>query len=207
MEQSFQTLNSLHYSGEKRGFPFEKFITKMSECFETMKEYGDPYTEMRKVREFLTRISDPKLESAKAAINISPLHSKSCQMASDFLSQHISTQIATRNISSTKTSKTNLRNTKNARKNYTPIRKFGSKKAKPNFPGKDKFGKLNSGKGKPKPTNSFIPCFIWDTLDYEKKKKYLDEKKRNRNSTSNQNNVRETSSVKTENGITDKSSE
>ena len=42
----------------------------MAECFETMREYGEPYTEKRKVQEFLTRISDSKLESVKASVNI-----------------------------------------------------------------------------------------------------------------------------------------
>ena len=54
----------------------------MAECFEILSEYGEPVPEKRKVRELLTRISDPKLESAKAAVNISTLHSKSFQMAS-----------------------------------------------------------------------------------------------------------------------------
>ena len=35
MEQSFHIFILLHYNGEKKGYPFDKFITKISECFKT----------------------------------------------------------------------------------------------------------------------------------------------------------------------------
>ena len=91
-------------------------------------------------------------------------------MASDFLSQHISTQVTTRNISSTKSTSPRTQGQKSRRKFNTPSRKHNLKK-----PDKNRAGKGNKTKNNSKPGN-YIPNYIWETLDQDNKVKFLEER-------------------------------
>ena len=82
-------------------------------------------------------------------------------MATDFMSQHISTINSTRNVGATNTSK--------RFSNKVPNKAF---KGKHNKDKGKRFGNQSKHRGYDKPKSDRLPKYIWDSLESETKKKF-----------------------------------
>jgi hypothetical protein len=67
-EDTYKTIESVHYKGERATFTFEHFSGILTKGYNDLQRYGEPVLEAKKVRDLLSKITDPKLESAKQAI-------------------------------------------------------------------------------------------------------------------------------------------
>jgi hypothetical protein len=64
VDDAYSLLDHLSYSGEKKGFTFEKFVQCHMECFLELALFNEPILETKKVQDFLNRISAPKLQAS-----------------------------------------------------------------------------------------------------------------------------------------------
>jgi hypothetical protein len=69
-EEAYKTIKGLHYKGGHTTFTFEHFTGILTKSYYDLQCFGKPVLKSKKVRDLLTKISDPKLESAKQAIRI-----------------------------------------------------------------------------------------------------------------------------------------
>jgi hypothetical protein len=67
-EDTYKAIENAHYKGERATFTFEHFTGILTKGYNDLQQYGEPVLEAKKVRDLLSKISDPKLESAKQAI-------------------------------------------------------------------------------------------------------------------------------------------
>ncbi len=91
----------MHYKGERSTFTFEHFSGLLTKAYNDLQRYGEPIIESKKVRDVLNKVSDPKLESAKQAICISPEYKNNFSMAFIFIAESVETidRTKTRSIS------------------------------------------------------------------------------------------------------------
>jgi hypothetical protein len=90
-EESYKIIEGVHYKGERVTFTFEHFTGILTKGYNDLQRYGEPVLEAKKVRDLLTKISDPKLESAKQAIRINPQYKNSFDLAINFLAESVET--------------------------------------------------------------------------------------------------------------------
>jgi hypothetical protein len=67
-----RTLTTTFYDGQKRSFTFDKFVEKHRSAHQDLAEYGEPVSEDRKVRCFLTGVTAPALLTVKNSVNANP---------------------------------------------------------------------------------------------------------------------------------------
>ena len=73
VRQAHRDMQSLHYTGRNRNFPFSKYVTRHQQCHNILeeKDNDEQVTETMKIEHFLNGISDPLLETSKAAVRAS----------------------------------------------------------------------------------------------------------------------------------------
>ncbi len=69
-EDTYKAIENVHYKGEHATFPFKHFAGVLTKAYNDLQCYGEPVLEAKKVWDLLSKITDPKLESAKQAIRI-----------------------------------------------------------------------------------------------------------------------------------------
>ncbi len=98
VEDAYAALESTHYEGECKGFTFEKFVEKHNEAFLELSCYGEPVLEIKKVRNFLSRINAPELAAAKQQVCVTPALLANFQEAANFIALIAPLKIASRDI-------------------------------------------------------------------------------------------------------------
>ena len=88
-EDAYKALDVVHYKGERSTFTFEHFAGIMTKAYNDLQRYGEPVLENKKVRDLLSKISDPRLESAKQAIRINEAYKNNFSMAVNFIAQSV----------------------------------------------------------------------------------------------------------------------
>jgi hypothetical protein len=88
-EETYKAVEAAHYKGERSTFTFEHFTGILTKGYNDLQRYGEPVLESKKVRDLLSKISDPKLESAKQAVRINPQYKNSFSMAINFLAESV----------------------------------------------------------------------------------------------------------------------
>jgi hypothetical protein len=86
VEEAYNTLETLVYEGEQKGFTFEKFSERQLECYLELSRFNEPILESKKVRDLLNRIKAPELAAAKQQIKASPHLANNFEEAINFLS-------------------------------------------------------------------------------------------------------------------------
>jgi len=103
-KEAYDTLQTIHYNGEKRGFTFEKFVQKHNEAFLELERQGEPVYEEKKVRDFLERISAPELQVARQQVLSDAAMMADFQRAANFISLSVpSSKQSTRYVASLET--------------------------------------------------------------------------------------------------------
>jgi hypothetical protein len=72
VKEAYSTLEYIHYEGQRKGFTFETFVKKHNEAILELSRYGEPVLEIKKVRDFLSRIIAPELAAAKQQVHAAP---------------------------------------------------------------------------------------------------------------------------------------
>jgi hypothetical protein len=90
-EDAYKMIEHLHYKGERATFTFEHFSTQLTKAYNDLQRYNEPILESKKVRDLLNKITDPKLESAKQAIQINHAYKNDLSMALNFLAESVDT--------------------------------------------------------------------------------------------------------------------
>lgn len=88
-EEAYKVIESLHYKGERATFTFEHFTGLLTKAYNDLQRYGEPVLEVKKVRDLLNKITDPKLESAKQAVRINHQYKNDFSLAINFLSETV----------------------------------------------------------------------------------------------------------------------
>jgi hypothetical protein len=88
-EETYKVIEGIHYKGERTNFTFEHFTAILTKGYNDLQRYGEPVIETKKVRDLLSKISDPKLESAKQAIRINPQYKNNFDLAVNFLAESV----------------------------------------------------------------------------------------------------------------------
>ncbi len=100
-KDAYDLLQAIHYTGEKRGFTFEKFVQKHNEAFLELERQGEPVYEEKKVRDFLDRITAPELQAARQQVLSDANMMSNFQSAANFVSLSVpSTKQSTRYVAS-----------------------------------------------------------------------------------------------------------
>jgi hypothetical protein len=90
-EEAYKVIDGLHYKGERLTFTFEHFTGLLTKSYNDLQRYGEPILEFKKVRDLLSKITDPKLESAKQAICINNVYKNDFAMSVNFLAESVDT--------------------------------------------------------------------------------------------------------------------
>ncbi len=90
-EETYKAIEAAHYKGERATFTFEHFSGILTKSYNDLQRYGEPVLEAKKVRDLLTKITDPKLESAKQAVRINAAYKNSFDLAINFLAESVET--------------------------------------------------------------------------------------------------------------------
>ncbi len=65
---AYATISNARYSGQKKTFPFARYVEIHQTAHNTLEELGEPVPETKKVTDFLAGISDPRLSNAKDTV-------------------------------------------------------------------------------------------------------------------------------------------
>jgi hypothetical protein len=90
-EETHKIIENVHYKDECATFTFEHFTGILTIGYNTLQRYGEPVLEAKKVRDLLSKISDPKLESAKQAVRINAQYKNNFDLAINFLAESVET--------------------------------------------------------------------------------------------------------------------
>ncbi len=90
-EETYKLIENVHYKGERATFTFEHFTGILTKGYNDLQRYGEPVLEAKKVRDLLSKISDPKLESAKQAVQINAQYKNNFDLAINFLAESVET--------------------------------------------------------------------------------------------------------------------
>ena len=106
-EEAYAALDAVHYKGEKATFTFEHFTNIMTKAYNDLQRFGEPVLERKKVRDLLSKITDPKLDAAKQTIRITAGYKDSFAAAVNFLAESVVplAKGASRNIAELQTSR------------------------------------------------------------------------------------------------------
>jgi hypothetical protein len=69
-EEAYAALDAVHYKGERSTFTFEHFTNILTKAYNDLQRFGEPVIETKKVRDLLSKITDPRLDAAKQTIRI-----------------------------------------------------------------------------------------------------------------------------------------
>jgi hypothetical protein len=90
-EDAYKAIDVVHYKGERSTFTFEHFTGILTKAYNDLQCYGEPVLESKKVRDLLSKIADPKLESCKQAICINNTYKNNFSLAVNFLAESVET--------------------------------------------------------------------------------------------------------------------
>lgn len=71
---AYSSIQKANYQGPRRNFEFSSYVTIHQKAHENLARYGEPVPELKKVRDFLDGISDPRCSAIKLAVQASPLY-------------------------------------------------------------------------------------------------------------------------------------
>jgi len=71
---AYNNLLKANYQGPRRNFEFSTYVTIHQKAHEELSRFGEPVAEMKKVRDFLDGITDPKCDSIKLTVMASPIY-------------------------------------------------------------------------------------------------------------------------------------
>jgi hypothetical protein len=71
---AYASIQKANFQGPRRNFEFSSYVTIHQKAQETLARYGEPVPELKKVRDFLDGISDPRCSAIKLAVQASPLY-------------------------------------------------------------------------------------------------------------------------------------
>ncbi len=65
---AYAAVSNARYSGQKKAFPFAKYVEVHQTAYNTLEELGEPVPDTKKVTDFLAGITDPRLSNAKDTV-------------------------------------------------------------------------------------------------------------------------------------------
>jgi hypothetical protein len=71
---AYNSLLKANYQGPRRNFEFSTYVTIHQKAHEELARFGEPVPEMKKVRDFLDGITDPRCEAIKLTVMASPIY-------------------------------------------------------------------------------------------------------------------------------------
>ena len=86
VDEAYSQLDHLTYSGEKKGFTFEKFVQRHMESFLELARFNEPILETKKVRDFLGRITVPELQASVQQVKATAALMTDFEQAANFIS-------------------------------------------------------------------------------------------------------------------------
>ena len=71
VRQAYALMQSLHFTGKARNFPFDKYVQRHQHCHNVLaeKDNTEQLTETKKIEDFLKGIQDSRLDVAKAVVS------------------------------------------------------------------------------------------------------------------------------------------
>jgi len=88
VQDAKEHLKSCHYKSEMT-FSFEKYVTALKECFDTLEEDECPTTERDKIDYLLDGIQCQQLSSAVSTISMNPRLRETFESAANILSREV----------------------------------------------------------------------------------------------------------------------
>lgn len=83
-----KVIQSTFYDGQKHNFTFEMYASRLAKAFSDLADAGEPVLAERKVRILLLGIRDPRLETARGQIMVSPTMSADYDASVNFIAQY-----------------------------------------------------------------------------------------------------------------------
>jgi len=71
---AYQAITKANYQGPRRNFEFSTYVTIHQRAHQDLARYNEPVPELKKVRDFLEGITDPRCESIKLQVLSNPLY-------------------------------------------------------------------------------------------------------------------------------------
>jgi hypothetical protein len=90
VDDAYSLLDKLAYTGEMKGFTFEKFVEKYMECFLELAQFDELILESQKVRGFLNRISAPELQDSVQQVRATSGLMTNFEQAANFIALSVS---------------------------------------------------------------------------------------------------------------------
>jgi hypothetical protein len=181
-EENYKLIENVHYKGERATFTFEYFTGILTKGYNDLQRYGEPVLKAKKVRDLLSKISDPKLESAKQAVQINAQYKNNFDLAINFLAESVETldKSKVRMVAETQ-SHVNSAHGRGGRNN-TQSGRTGGRTTR----GRGRFGRgtrnhgghgrggRGRGRGKPdESTNTYIPPSEWNAMSPQQRQAFL----------------------------------
>ena len=101
-DEAYKTLKNASYSGEKRNWTFEQYVTLHRQAHQTLRKHQEPVPENKKVRDFLDGIdasNNHAITASIAAVKASTDMTNSFDQASNYLANFVSVLKPSRQIS------------------------------------------------------------------------------------------------------------
>jgi hypothetical protein len=185
-KQKEETYKAIEDKGERSTLTFEHFTGILTKGYNDLQHYGEPVLEAKKVRDILSKVTDPKLENAKQAIRINPQYKNNFDLAINFLAKSVETldRTRTRMISETQTQRGalhvrggrvaqhNAHNTGRATRGRSHNAKFDRGTGR----GYGGHGRGGRGRGRGRNdvnTSSYLPRSEWNAMTPEQKQTFL----------------------------------
>ena len=74
---AYKMIQRANYQGPRRNFEFSTYISIHQRAHEHLSRFGEPVPELKKVRDFLDGITDPRCQAIKLAVQANPLYMNS----------------------------------------------------------------------------------------------------------------------------------
>jgi hypothetical protein len=183
--EAYKVIEGLHYKGETLTFTFEHFTGLLTKSHNDLQRYGEPVLESKKVRDLLSKITDPKLESAKQAIRINNVYKNDFAMSVNFLAESVDTvdKSKVRNINAIQQGNRNGKNNRsssgrNARGRGRNYKHYTYQQTNAPYANRGRVGRgRNSGHningGHSVGTSTYIPPSEWNAMTSEQRQTFL----------------------------------
>ncbi len=73
-DAAYNNLLKANYQGPRRNFEFSTYVTIHQKAHEELARFGEPVPELKKVRDFLDGITDPRCEAIKLTVMANPVY-------------------------------------------------------------------------------------------------------------------------------------
>ena len=107
---AYQAITKANYQGPRRNFEFSTYVTIHQRAHQDLARYNEPVPELKKVRDFLEGITDPRCDSIKLQVLSNPLYTNDFMETVNFVAGAIdllnkNNTVLTRRISEFSTSR------------------------------------------------------------------------------------------------------